>query len=278
MTSNNTPSGEALASSSYSSSYYPYKALDYEPSGWSGWISHPTGTFTTQWLSYEFDDTVTIMAYKIEPQTGNNPDRSPKNWKLQAWNGSAWDILDTRSNYTISSWLEETSRQFSVKYPKKYKKYRLYVEQVNGSDVVSIRKFEIYGIGNSGSKKASISNEPLPLITDYNKLYLNVYPNPNNGVFKIYLNNLDFCQNLNTNDSIQIANNLKSGISADYSYKSNDVIIEIYDMQGKKVYSRSSSGNEIEINLENVNQGIYLLKAIVNNRDILTKKIMVKGK
>ena len=49
-------------------------------------------------------------------------------------------------------------------------------------------------------------------------------------------------------------------------------------MQGKKVYSRSSSGNEIEINLENVNQGIYLLKAIVNNRDILTKKIMVKGK
>jgi hypothetical protein len=148
MYSNTTPIGQASASSIFSTTYLPWKAFDGddEDAPWSRWISASTSPYTTQWLAYEFPEPVTIMAYTILPETGSTTiNRTPKSWRLQAWTGSSWITLDTRTGYTITDWQAENSRTFSVQYPKKYKKFRLWVTEVNGSTVVSIRMFKLLG-------------------------------------------------------------------------------------------------------------------------------------
>ncbi len=282
MTSNSSPSGVASASSSYSSSYYPWKSLDYEPQGvWTGWISTPTGTFTGQWLSYEFDEPITIMAYRIEPQSGNNPDRSPNNWVLQGWNESQWETLDTRSNYTISNWLEETSRKFTVQYPKTFNKFRLYVNQVNGSDAISIRKFEIYSKGNNSNKKSSNLIGDVLNYPDYinkSNAHFILFPNPNNGKFKINFQNIkDIPYSYsNIQDSLTIAQSIKLGFEVVKNDITKDIFINIFDSRGKEVYSKRVHDDEIEIDLQNINKGIYIVRTIVNNKHSMTQKLVIE--
>ncbi|MFW6222802.1 MAG: hypothetical protein ACOC3T_04235, partial [Bacteroidota bacterium] len=79
MFSNNSPTGQSEASSSFSSTTYsPWKAFDGEDESgaWSRWISKPTGSFTEEWISYEFDESITLMAYNITPETGGSISRT----------------------------------------------------------------------------------------------------------------------------------------------------------------------------------------------------------
>lgn len=276
MSSNTYPSGTASVSSSYSSYYDAYKALDYESSGtWTGWISTPTGTFTNQWLAYEFDEDITILGYKISPQI-SIIDRSPKNWKLQAWDGSSWQTLDNRSNYSGSDWQNENTKLFSIHYPKRYRKYRLYVEEVNGSDVVSIRNFEIIGVENDNSKKsgnARFTND-VHFNDKLEQVSLMVYPNPNNGSFKLSFKGIENAHKMCTQDSLLAVQDFRAGITI--LNEDENIYIEIFDLQGKKVYSKLSQGTVFEINLHDLSQGIYLVRATLNNGEIISKKIRIE--
>ncbi|WP_339634470.1 reprolysin-like metallopeptidase [Bizionia echini] len=78
---------------------------------------------------------------------------------------------------------------------------------------------------------------------------LTVYPNPNNGDFNVKFN----------------------------STSNNDVIIEVLDIRGRKVFENSYRNTGIfnqSINLDNVQSGMYLLNISEGNRKV-TKKIII---
>ena len=62
-------------------------------------------------------------------------------------------------------------------------------------------------------------------------------------------------------------------ISTDQNSNSREV--EIYDMLGKKVYEVTLYGNNKEINISNLNPGIYLIKVKENNTSA-TRKLVIK--
>lgn len=283
MYSNTSPTGLASASSSYSSTYYPsWKAFDAEDESgsWSRWISQPAGTFTGQWLAYEFEEPITIMAYNITPETGGCINRTPNSWYLQAWNGSYWQTLDSRSGYTITDWQSEYSRKFTIQYPKKYKKYRLYVEHVNGSNVVSIRKFKIFGLDNNGgllkSGMVTSAEHQISNVDESIDIKLTISPNPNQGIFTLRLHGIENIGNQNVTDSLSIANMLKSGIDLDQIHNQKDILIELFDLNGNKIYSDIIHNNLVEMNLCFLSKGIYIVKAIINRENIVTERVIIE--
>lgn len=62
-------------------------------------------------------------------------------------------------------------------------------------------------------------------------------------------------------------------ISTDQNSNSRE--IAIYDMLGKKVFETTLYGNNKEINISNLNSGIYLIKVTENNTSA-TRKLVIK--
>jgi len=54
---------------------------------------------------------------------------APKNWELQGWNGTEWEVIDSRSNE--ASWSGGETRTFTVATPNSFAKYRLNVTDDN---------------------------------------------------------------------------------------------------------------------------------------------------
>lgn len=149
MTSNSLPSGWASASSIYSSSYKAWRAFDGDNESLtsSGWISQYTTDFSVpQWLSYCFVTPHYITHYYIVPAyAASIRDRTPKDWELQAYDGSAWVTIDSRSNIRNDiEWGFGGGLYLEVATPGLYANYRLYVTAVNGSDVVHILMLKLY--------------------------------------------------------------------------------------------------------------------------------------
>lgn len=280
MYSNTSPHGVASSSSSYSSIYYPWKAFDGEDESgsWSRWISIPTGTFNGQWLSYEFPEPVTIMAYNITPETGTHISRSPRNWKIEAWDGNNWITLDTRTGYTISSWQNSYSQDFNVKYPMKFKKFRLNVGSVNGSDVVSIRKFKMFGLQNDGTPKSgTMTNFSNSELTKHKPVFdMIISPNPNNGEFNVELINITETPEPILLDSLKIVEELIKGFSFEEITFPPIALIQIFDPMGKLVYNLNTNKKSFYVRIDDMRNGIYVIKAILHNQNVVTKKIIIK--
>jgi hypothetical protein len=166
---NGSPYMETAASSSNydEKNYTAWRAFDgddvSEP--WSRWISsRTTASFTPAWLSYDIGQPtinnpgieyspVYVRSYYILPELGSCKDRAPKSWVLQGWNGSTWIAIDSRSNMSVfaapgSGWVSTSGalegKTFVVATPKPFKKYRLLINQVNGSNVTSIRQLKLF--------------------------------------------------------------------------------------------------------------------------------------
>ncbi len=271
MYSNYSQAGTASASSILSSSYNAWKAFDGEnESGTnSRWISSSTNPYSTQWLKYEFSQPVTIMAYCIMPETGGCIDRSPNTWSLQGSdNGTMWLTIDSRSGYSISDWQSEPSRQFTVQYPKKYKKYRLVIYSVNGSTVVSIQKFKIFGKNDESSQKSSDSYDTYINEIKEPVAELEFYPNPNKGNFTLEFHNIESIKKNDLIDSLQYINLLKSEISFE------DKKIEIYDLNGQLINSLRTDKDILNISLDGMDKGVYIIKVNIN-QTILTKRFII---
>jgi hypothetical protein len=97
------------------------------------------------------------------------------------------------------------------------------------------------GITNPGQGTGDPSN----YLSELNVLNLKVYPNPSYGIFNIQQDNKD------------------------------ELRITIYDLQGKLLQELSSSENSIEIDLSNLNNGLYLLKikSLTGSKEIKITKI-----
>lgn len=59
-------------------------------------------------------------------------------------------------------------------------------------------------------------------------------------------------------------------------YSGNDILLNMYSLNGEKVHSIKSNGeNIIEWNLSNLPNGVYFIKAIANNRIVKTEKLIL---
>ncbi|WP_071558629.1 discoidin domain-containing protein [Paenibacillus polymyxa] len=129
MTSNTAPSGEASASSTWSSGHQAYNAFDHtaEGIGWATKDGVPYG-----WLGYEFEKPVAINTYTLEPRKSytESGTESPKVWTFEGWDGANWVMLDTKKN--ITDWKQGVKKVFTFNNDKAYKKYRLNITENNG--------------------------------------------------------------------------------------------------------------------------------------------------
>ena len=87
MTSNTTPSGECIASSSYSSQYDAYIAFNEDTSTY--WNSATNDSYGSAYLGYMFTEPTIVRKVRLITQSWNGGTRVSA-FKLQGYNGSSW--------------------------------------------------------------------------------------------------------------------------------------------------------------------------------------------
>lgn len=90
MTGATTPSGTVVASSQEPSTYVAWKAFDGNTAQFNSWNNNRSYT-GVETLEYQFPTARIIVAYTV--QTVAFP--FPTAWQFQAWDGSAWVVLDS---------------------------------------------------------------------------------------------------------------------------------------------------------------------------------------
>ncbi len=144
MTSNTSPSGIASAGESWTNTP-AWKAFDKNVNYYDT-DHHAWGTTKTYgWLAYEFSTPQIITKYTIVNTIGAS--LLPKNWTFEAWDGTQWIVLDTRTN--ISNWVSNVKQEFTFNNVTAYNKYRINISANNGSTSntvnLSISELEMMG-------------------------------------------------------------------------------------------------------------------------------------
>jgi hypothetical protein len=163
MTSNAGPGGTADSSATYGNNaalgaYNAFDGItgleDIITSVGCALASQPVSGF----ISYEFGDGAhTIASYTIYPTThpgGYNTNTAPRDFTLEGWNGSGWDVLDTRSG--IVGWVDYTPKTFTISNPAAYTKYQLQITQTeqgnfHGGWWCTVGEIELNEAGYTGS-------------------------------------------------------------------------------------------------------------------------------
>ncbi|QSQ17678.1 hypothetical protein [Myxococcus landrumensis] len=146
MTSSTSPGGIVTRSGAFNSSYEAWLAFDAVDSPSSMWIS--TVGQLPAWIGYEWTDGPRqITRYAIRYANGTLTSRAPKAWTLQAWNGSQWVVVDTRTNEV--NWGGAERRVYALATPATFSRFRLNVTEDNdpraGIEVISMGRLELLG-------------------------------------------------------------------------------------------------------------------------------------
>lgn len=145
MTSNNTPSGVASASTENSSSYAAWKAFDKVVTGDTGWVT--SSGVTSGWLKYQFPTAQIITSYSITPGYSYVNTRAPKSWTFQGSNnGADWETLDTQTN--ITTWVSNTAKTYTISSPASYTYYKLDVTETGG-EYVWVCELQMFGTADN---------------------------------------------------------------------------------------------------------------------------------
>jgi hypothetical protein len=83
----------------------------------------------------------TIRQYGLRGAAGT-PSESPNAWTVEGWNGTAWDLLDTRSG--ITGWAVNELRKYSLAAPATYARLRIAVTALNGGSWWNIPELAFY--------------------------------------------------------------------------------------------------------------------------------------
>lgn len=139
MTSNTTPSGEAIASAQvFFPSLAAWKAFDGSISLIPADYWQPDNV-AVGWIGYRFPAAVVVNRYEIQ---GGDVGTNPKDFTFEGSNnGSSWTVLDTRTN---QSWFATELKSFSAINTTAYLYYRLNVATAVGGTtlrVVELRMF-----------------------------------------------------------------------------------------------------------------------------------------
>jgi hypothetical protein len=134
-----SPSGLVTASDSYDQgTYISYRAFDGNTS--TAWLT-PQGV-PFGWLAYEFKTAKIITRYKVFTAF-NQLSSMPRNWTFEAWNGSAWIVLDTVTNNSLIAYTATITNTTA------YKQYRINVTTNNGNtSYTGISEFILDNVGD----------------------------------------------------------------------------------------------------------------------------------
>lgn len=131
MTSDVLPAGNTAAGSTASATHEAYRAFDNDPDTY--W--EPT-TDQTGWLSITFSTPRIVRGYTImlppsKPDTaGDMLDHAPSNFTFEAWNGSAWIVLDTQRGYALYDGNRSVHFELQNGDDTGYTAYRLNIQSV----------------------------------------------------------------------------------------------------------------------------------------------------
>lgn len=144
MTSDNTPSGRAFASSVYAGSYAAWKAFNQIDDS-EGFCSR-NGDGNKGYLGYEFTQPKMILKYAIRSGT-NNLKYLPKDWTFEGSDdGANWTVLDTQTGQLWTT--ANTEIEYMVSSPGTFKQYRLnWTDNAYGSATsayTSMNEFKLY--------------------------------------------------------------------------------------------------------------------------------------
>jgi hypothetical protein len=139
MNSNESLDGIAAASSEFGSSYAAYKAFDHLNSE-SSWITNGS---IQGWLSYQFPSPKVVRTYRLLPRYDESTISSaPKNWTLEGFNGSSWQVISTETD--VTGWNVSEPKTFTVQNPANFNKYRINITENNGHTWTSIGELEMF--------------------------------------------------------------------------------------------------------------------------------------
>lgn len=125
MTSNTAPSGIASASSIYSTSYDAWKVFD--AGTYSGGQLYFHANAKSAWVAYEYPSPVIVDSYGFKTIDGY-PDRCPKSWTFEAWDGFQWIVLHTGSLAVGNG----SANLYRFNNNTAYSKYRLNISNTFG--------------------------------------------------------------------------------------------------------------------------------------------------
>jgi len=145
MTSNTTPSGIASSNDEgYGSSAWQAFANNVYQGGDSSnrWITLGGASVSTpKWLQYEFPTPKVIVFYELRYNAANTGSTDPRDWTFEAWNGSTWVVLDTRTNQTHTT----INVGYNVTNSTAYSRYRINITSaVNPGSNVEIYEFRMF--------------------------------------------------------------------------------------------------------------------------------------
>ncbi|UII19990.1 gliding motility-associated C-terminal domain-containing protein [Fulvivirga ligni] len=100
------------------------------------------------WYQYESTTSIPVKITKYTITSGNDAaDRDPKDWTFEAsTDGSDWDVLDTKVNYTFESRGQTKTFLISGASSEPYQYYRLNITANSGSGDFQFAEWEIYGV------------------------------------------------------------------------------------------------------------------------------------
>lgn len=110
-----------------------------------GWAVHTPSAFP-YWVEFDMGSPQMVNAYRIycsssQPLTFNLSNYNPHDFQFQAWDGSSWVTLDSRTAAGIpnDSWVE-----YAFANTTAYQRYRLYITAAQASGWLRVTEFEMY--------------------------------------------------------------------------------------------------------------------------------------
>lgn len=143
-----TASVSSTLSASYPASLLT-NGMNVVTGGAPGWASSAAPSVgTPQWA--QFDYPAAFVATKITIKIANEASRGPRDFTVQGWNGSTWDILHTVTGET--GWSSSTPKSFTFSNTTSYSRYRLHVTAVQaGGDIVYLDEIVYNDLPNTQS-------------------------------------------------------------------------------------------------------------------------------
>jgi hypothetical protein len=148
MTGDTAPSGTVTYSSLYSALYAGWAAFsDVNPPSGGQATWHAATTGSGQWLAYEFTAPKVVNRWTVRTGTPGTHTLG-----LEAWNGSAWVRLDTRTLTDAGGFSSAPlyGPEFLFSNSTAYSKYRVYWDAVGGDNYARLYEVE-FGQFGTGS-------------------------------------------------------------------------------------------------------------------------------
>ncbi|MFN2260807.1 MAG: T9SS type A sorting domain-containing protein [Psychroflexus sp.] len=190
------------------------------------------------------------------------------------WNEAEWFAIDKSPDYLSveSTSISENNDEIQLYLDNFQTTVYEFLVNLEDFDVAEVSLYDAYTGGNydlSNSEINSISffaDESIPQSLESDR-------------FKLKFNNINLAQQEFEPEKISVTPNPVQQnffkINLNDNFKESEPLIELYDLQGRKVFeSESNAQNSIEIQLDYpLNSGVYILK-ISNDSESFTQKLI----